>query len=99
MGITEREFFMPESKIFEVFRGSCRKAKLDQALQDACVWIVRANTPLLIAILAVRLIHFVLPTPWAWLTEQQIKRIDNACTFFVLNELWGRTAKRKKKSK
>jgi hypothetical protein len=60
------------------FIGDKRRAEeAKQAVHWAIIWFIRVAAIIVIIIFAVRMVFYVLPTSWRWLTDEQVKSMDD----------------------
>lgn len=60
------------------FSGDRRRAEeTKQAVHVLIIWFIRIAAVIVTAIFGVRMVFYVLPSEWRWLTDDQIKSVDD----------------------
>lgn len=68
---------LAKQEVKEKFRGDeIRAEEAKQAIHKAFLWFLRVAAFAFIALFIVRMIHFMLPQNWCWLSAEQTQSID-----------------------
>lgn len=60
----------------DLFGDDLRHEQKKQVLHTAFLWFIRVAAFILIIAFVIRMSHFLLPTKWCWLTEEQLQGLD-----------------------